>query len=93
MQLALGRGTSMHVEAGLTLDTRDGDTDSVLNSIASAVDAWFTENRQGLRVVADIDRVDQLVSEGILIGHCLAVLGGLHGGNRDVRKPHRVWLM
>jgi hypothetical protein len=62
-----GRGTSMHVEAGLTLDTRDGDTDSVLNSIASAVDAWFTENHQGLRVVADIDRVDQLVSEGILI--------------------------
>jgi hypothetical protein len=59
--------SSLHVEAGLTLDTADGDPIGVLNEIAAAVDAWFDDNRAGLHVVANPADVQQLLDDGVLI--------------------------
>lgn len=38
---------SRHVEAGVILDTRDGDRSEILDSIAQGVDGWFAESRPG----------------------------------------------
>jgi hypothetical protein len=59
--------SSLHVEAGITLDTNDGDSASVLEEIAASVDAWFNENRRGLHVVCNVADVHQLIDEGVLI--------------------------
>lgn len=58
--------SSLHVEAGITLDSRDGDTHDLLESVASAVDSWFTRSPPGLYRVSSPDDVQQLVSDGIL---------------------------
>jgi hypothetical protein len=57
---------SQHVEAGIILDTRDGDSQDVLASIASAVDAWFTEPRGGYYPVASAADLDALTEAGVL---------------------------
>lgn len=58
--------TSLHVEAGIILDSKQGDPQTVLNSIADAIDAWFTESRPGLYPV-DLDAdLDLLVAAGAL---------------------------
>jgi hypothetical protein len=62
-----GPGVLLHVEAGITLDTNDGDSVDVLNAIAAAVDAWFDQNRAGLRLVNNPADVQQLLDEGVLI--------------------------
>jgi len=63
-----GQGVAaLHIEAGLLLDTRDGDSDRVLNTIASAIDDWFTPNREGVHNVRNLADVDRLVNEGVLI--------------------------
>jgi hypothetical protein len=59
--------SSLHVEAGITLDTDDGDDDDVLNDIAAAIDAWFAENREGLHIVTNAADVERLLDDGILI--------------------------
>jgi hypothetical protein len=59
--------SSLHVEAGITVDTRDGDPVVVLDDIANAVDSWFVHNREGLNIIADPADVGQLVTEGVLI--------------------------
>lgn len=59
--------SSLHVEAGLTLDTRDGDSATILNEIADAVDAWFQQTRPGLNVISNVSDVTQLVTDGVLI--------------------------
>lgn len=33
--------TGLNIEAGMLLDTRDGDSEAVLTDIASSIDAWF----------------------------------------------------
>ena len=38
-------GLSLHVEAGILLDSNDGDPASILREIATAIDAWFTGSR------------------------------------------------
>ena len=58
--------TSLHVEAGVVLDTREGDSQDVLNAVATAVDQWFDGNRDGLYVVTGEADVDDLVSRRIL---------------------------
>src|SRR5687767_4795165 len=37
----------LHIEAGLLLDTGEGDALQVLNTIAQAIDDWFTLKRDG----------------------------------------------
>ncbi len=64
--LTLPGVTGLHIEAGLLLDTRDGDPDSVLNSIAQAIDEWFTGSRPGLEIVSSNADVTRLTSAGVL---------------------------
>lgn len=58
--------TSLHVEAGIILDSQQGDSQSVLGSIADAIDAWFTEGRPGLYEVGAESDLDPLVAAGVL---------------------------
>jgi hypothetical protein len=58
--------TSLHVEAGLLLDTREQDDASVLREIAQAIDAWFATSRDGLHIVSDAAHLHRLVSKGVL---------------------------
>ncbi len=64
--LTLPGVTGFHVEAGLLLDTRDGDPPPVLDSIAHAIDDWFSSARPGLEVVANSGDVTRLTSTGVL---------------------------
>jgi hypothetical protein len=42
------QGVSKHIEAGLILDSGQGDDPALLLDIASAIDGWFGEPRDGL---------------------------------------------
>ncbi|SEP42514.1 hypothetical protein [Nitrosovibrio sp. Nv6] len=59
-------GLACHVEAGITLDTREGDDPRLLSQIAAAIEAWFAEKRQGLTLVAGTHTLDELVASGVL---------------------------
>lgn len=61
-----GAGVALNVEAGITLDTRDGDDRGVLDAIGAAVDWWFTGPRPGLHLVSTTADLAPLVSSGIL---------------------------
>jgi hypothetical protein len=58
--------TSLHVEAGLLADTREGDDPLVLARIAEAVDWWFAEPRAGLTVVSTAADLDALAKQGVI---------------------------
>jgi hypothetical protein len=58
--------TSLHVEAGLLLDTREQDNAGVLKEIAEAIDIWFSAPRAGLNIVDDPAQLQRLVSKGII---------------------------
>jgi hypothetical protein len=55
-----------NVEAGLSLDTREGDSSDVLRAIASGIDWWFAAQRDGLYRVPDLAAVEHLLHYGIL---------------------------
>ena len=58
--------TSVNIEAGMLLDTRDGDDADCLVDVASAVDWWFAGNRNGMTIVQDQDDIDALIVAGVL---------------------------
>ncbi len=58
--------TSLHIEAGIIMDTNQGDDPSVLTQIADAVDWWFAEPRNGLDVISGLDDLDRLTNAKIL---------------------------
>src|SRR6266566_3127322 len=58
--------SSLHVEAGIAIDNRGGDSTAILDEIASAVDSWFRLEPEGLHRVVGPDDVERLTSEGIL---------------------------
>lgn len=64
-----GFGASgLHIEAGLTLDSRDGDPIETLDQIAAAVDAWFSvDPRGGFNRITVPEDVDLLVTSGALV--------------------------
>jgi hypothetical protein len=65
--LSLAGVSSTHIEAGVLLDTGQGDRPEILKSVADAVDAWFEEPaRPGVEVIADAADVDRLGNEGLL---------------------------
>lgn len=64
--LSLSGVGSLHVEAGIVLDTREGDPNVVLQNIATAIDDWFSQNRPGLEVVRSAADVSALLGQGIL---------------------------
>lgn len=57
---------SLNIEAGLIIDTRSGDSPSILDAIAASVDAWFHPGRSGLEAVANPQDADRLQQDGIL---------------------------
>jgi hypothetical protein len=57
---------SLHVEAGVTLDTTEGDNVAALQDIASRVDWWFSESRDGLFLVGAPSNLDHLAQAGVL---------------------------
>jgi hypothetical protein len=59
-------GLALHVEAGIALDTRDGDAPHHLTQIAMAIDSWFLEQRLGMTLVTGLQSIDELVDSGIL---------------------------
>lgn len=62
-----GSGVSaLHIEAGLILDTLDGDDPAVLTAIARAIEWWFVEPRAGLNVISASADLQTLVSAGVL---------------------------
>jgi hypothetical protein len=62
----IGSGvTSLHVEAGVTVDNREGDPTEILDGVASAVDYWFKSAPPGLYQVTSPSDVERLV-EGVL---------------------------
>lgn len=58
--------SSLHVEAGMLLDTSSGDDPAVLAEIAQAVDDWFSGPRPGFYLVRDAGDVARLVSDGVI---------------------------
>lgn len=64
--LTLAGVTSLHVEAGVVLDTCDGDPASVLDEISAAVDRWFDAPQAGLELVRDLNDVEDLARTGVL---------------------------
>lgn len=59
-------GLALHVEAGIALDTREGDDPHHLEQIAVAIDSWFTDERDGMTLIAGNHDIDGLVENGIL---------------------------
>lgn len=59
-----------NVEAGIALDTREGDSPSALIDIIGAIDDWFSGSRDGLFPVSHESDVAQLVIEGALSASC-----------------------
>ncbi len=59
-------GLALHVEAGIALDTNEGDDLRHLSEIATAIDRWFDAQRDGLTVVSGTATLDAMVDSGIL---------------------------
>ncbi len=59
-------GLALHIEAGITLDTNDGDDKNILAEIAASIDRWFVEKRNGLTLVSGKATIDALTRSGIL---------------------------
>jgi hypothetical protein len=59
-------GLSTHVEAGIALDTREGDDPALLIQIATAIDDWFSADRNGLIPISGSDDVDDLIENNVL---------------------------
>jgi hypothetical protein len=59
-------GLALHIEAGISLDTREGDDKKYLIEVASAIDAWIDERRDGLHVIDDIASIEDLVQKRVL---------------------------
>lgn len=64
--LSRSGATSLHVEAGLVLDTHEGDSPEVLGAIRDAVDWWFDAQPEGFTLVTDAADLDDLVARGRL---------------------------
>lgn len=60
------QGLALHVEAGITLDTRESDDQHHLSQIATAIDCWFLEKRTGMTLVTGLPILDDLVKKGVL---------------------------
>lgn len=59
-------GLALHVEAGIALDTRDGDSPEQLANVRAAIDAWFSDERPGITLITGLDVVGDLAAQGIL---------------------------
>jgi hypothetical protein len=58
--------SARHIEAGIILDSRDGDAVDVLNQIANATDQWFDVHPLGFERIENMGNVQQLLMAGIV---------------------------
>jgi hypothetical protein len=58
--------SAQHIEAGVIVDTLDGDASTVLDDIADCVDVWFQRCPPGFNRVTDVSDVDRLTASGLL---------------------------
>lgn len=58
---------SLHVEAGIIVDTLLGDPSSVLDEVAQSIDNWFLTHRAGLEEVLNPSDVTKLTAAGVLV--------------------------
>jgi hypothetical protein len=72
-------GTSLHVEAGVALDSRE-DGLPELTKIAAAIDRWFDEVPPGTNLVTDDRDLERLESTGVLARFPLPRPSGGTGG-------------
>lgn len=62
-----GPGLSgLNIEAGIILDTADGDSAEVLAGIADHIDQWLTGQQSGITLVSSQQDIDDLTASGIL---------------------------
>lgn len=59
-------GLALNIEAGITMDSEEGDDPRLLSSIAAAIDYWFEEPRPGIYRIEDLAELAELVQNGIL---------------------------
>lgn len=59
-------GLAKHIEAGIILDSRQGDPGGLLDEIAAATDSWFDPNRLGIEIVKGLADVQRLLVEGVV---------------------------
>ena len=55
-----------HIEAGILLDSEDGDNVEAIGAVADAIDRWFDDRQDGLYVVEGPHDIDRLVAAGVL---------------------------
>ena len=70
----------LNVEAGIVLDTDEGDDEEVLTAVKEAVADWFESGPEGLYVVDGHGDVDDLEQRGILTEASASVSSGVGGG-------------
>jgi hypothetical protein len=58
--------TSVNIEAGVLLDTRDGDDVNCIADVAAAVDWWFAGDREGMTTVQGSQDIEALITAGVL---------------------------
>ena len=75
--------SGQHIEAGVLLDTRDGDPTGELSRIALSIDGWFSTASTGVFRVGSDGDVDDLVARGVLAG----VAQPDENQNRSKRSP------
>jgi len=59
-------GVALHVEAGILMDTRDGDRVDDLEHVADAIDWWFEDNQAGFYGVRDEADIIELTDARVL---------------------------
>ena len=64
--LTLSGVNGLNIEAGLIIDSADGDQGNILNQIAGAIDIWFDDAKSGFTTIRDYADVERLVKRGIL---------------------------
>lgn len=92
-----GPGISgLNVEAGLIVDTRDGDDPQILRSIRDRIDTWFCDKEAGLSQIESLDDIQLLLDQGYLslqAGTAPAEAGqdgeGSEDGNAGPKRPRR----
>lgn len=57
---------SVNIEAGIILDSREGDEDGVLNEISTSIDAWVDGTHPEARLLGSTADIATLVTEGIV---------------------------
>lgn len=83
--------SGLNVEAGVVLDTDEGDSAGVLGDIRRTVDEWFETSPEGLFEVRTHDDVDELEERGIVSATVLAETpsSGQRSTDIDVDLPRR----